>query len=99
MHLIVRRSPMITVAQILFIISAGCQHQDVSSPVAEKTSTAPAQVSPVEPVNEEVPFALEERFELLTRDHFEAFGAESETWSETVEGIVCSGKPRGYLYS
>lgn len=47
----------------------------------------------------EPPFQLEDGFTLLTFADFEAFGAEAGTWEPTLEGMKCTGKPRGYLYS
>ncbi len=47
----------------------------------------------------EAPFQLEDGFTLLTFADFEAFGAEAGTWEPTPEGMKCTGKPRGYLYS
>lgn len=47
----------------------------------------------------ETPFQLEDGFTLLSFSDFEAFGAEATTWEGTADGIKCSGKPRGYLYS
>lgn len=44
-------------------------------------------------------FTLEEGFKLLTLDDFEAFQADSETWSVFGDGIRSTGKPKGYLYS
>ena len=52
-----------------------------------------------EPTRPEPPFQLEEGFTLLSFSDFEAFGADDETWEPTAEGMKCSGKPRGYLYS
>lgn len=47
----------------------------------------------------ETPFALEDGFTQLTLDDFEFFAAESDTWAAKDDGIVCTGKPKGYLYS
>ena len=47
----------------------------------------------------EPPFQLEEGFLLMPFSDFEAFGAEASTWEGTADGIKCTGKPRGYLYS
>lgn len=47
----------------------------------------------------EPPFQLEEGFSQLGFSDFEAFGAEASTWEGTADGIKCTGKPRGYLYS
>ena len=47
----------------------------------------------------DAPFQLESDFRLQTLDDFEQFGADSQTWKSLPEGIACSGKPRGYLYS
>ena len=65
---------------------------------ASPEAVKPAAVLPVDAADSE-PFTLEDGFTLLTRDDFEAFGAETETWTATPEGVRCTGKPRGYLYS
>jgi hypothetical protein len=62
------------------------------SPSAQVVETAEA--SPPE-----TPFDLESDFVSLTLDQFDSFGADAETWKTTSDGIACSGKPRGYLYS
>lgn len=67
-----------------------------SPPRTPATPTPAAEVVAPEP---DTPFTLEEGFRLLTRGDFDAFVAEDGTWAATSEGIACSGKPRGYLYS
>lgn len=59
----------------------------------EKTTSFQAD-EPSEP-----PFQLEDGFTQLAFSDFEAFGAEPGTWEPTPEGMKCTGKPRGYLYS
>lgn len=66
--------------------------------VVTPSAVAPASLLPVDPADAE-PFSIEEGFSLLSRSDFEAFGAEPETWTATNEGIHCTGKPRGYLYT
>ncbi len=63
------------------------------SGMPDKSASADTQ-EPSEP-----PFQLEDGFTLLTFADFEAFGAEAATWEPTPEGMKCTGKPRGYLYS
>ena len=62
-----------------------------SKPASEQT--VPEQSEP------EPPFQLEEGFTPMSFVDFEAFGAETGTWEATAEGLKCTGKPRGYLYS
>lgn len=64
-------------------------------PELSKEETAAAE-TPQEP---DTPFVLEEGFTLLSFGDFEAFQADPETWSATDDGIRCTGKPKGYLYS
>lgn len=85
------------------ILLVGCNGGTTSSPTAPvspamtpSSTLTPAREAVVEP---DTPFTLEEGFRQLTRGDFEAFGAEDGTWSEITDGIACSGKPRGYLYT
>lgn len=57
---------------------------------------AAATEPPQEP---DTSFVLEAGFTLLSFGDFEAFQAEPETWSATDDGLRCTGKPKGYLYS
>jgi hypothetical protein len=80
----------------------GCQAQTPSTPPPAPVNTpALSTTPPIQTPEPELspPFELESDFKLLTRSDFDAFGAEDNTWTETAEGIACSGKPRGYLYS
>lgn len=86
-------------------VIAGCQSRTEAPvrPTAPKPeSGATTGTTPTEPKAQresETPFELEADFALLTFPQFESFAAEPETWKETTEGIACTGKPRGYLYS
>ena len=83
----------------LTINGFGCQNERedlVGSAAPTKNSTNPTLTGTDEPT---APFELEPGFTLLNRDQFEAFGDEPETWKVTPDGIACTGKPRGYLYS
>jgi hypothetical protein len=83
----------------VLLLCGGCHRAD-PQPVEPTPSVASKNALPAaEPSHDESPFELEPRFELLTRDDFEAFAAEPETWVATADGIACTGKPRGYLYS
>lgn len=66
----------------------------VTEQAKPQTTEASSTADPAEP-----PFQLEAGFTLLTLDHFDAFGAEPETWKTSDDGISCTGKPKGYLYS
>lgn len=77
----------------------GCQNQPSPPAGRAESDASPQSSAAIVPPEETTPFVLEPDFVLLTRDDFEAFGAEPETWSATADGITCSGKPRGYLYS
>ena len=85
---------------LLCLLLTGCRGEvpapKTSTPVA--TSAATTSVA-VDAVPAEPPFEPESDFHKLTLDQFDAFGAEPETWKPTDDGIACTGKPRGYLYS
>lgn len=94
---------------LLNLLLIGCQGEVPAPPPAAgdptTTKTAVQQDAPSLP-NPEMkdtvapsPFELESDFRLITLDDFDQFSAEPETWKSTGEGFVCSGKPRGYLYS
>jgi len=71
-----------------------------STPVKpDTTPSAGADSRPPDPTPPEPLFQLETGFTLLKFSDFEAFAAEEDTWEETDEGMICSGKPLGYLYS
>ena len=85
---------------VLFGLALGCQQQKPAPAPALNnsggTSTAAVarEADPAEP-----PFQLEEGFEPLAFADFEAFDAGADTWTATENGLKCSGKPKGYLYS
>jgi hypothetical protein len=70
-----------------------------SSTTDTPAAAAPGTAGPLTEPEPETPFQLEDGFTLLAFSDFEAFGSESETWQVTPEGVKCTGKPRGYLYS
>lgn len=77
-----------------------------SQPLPSKDSKPEPEKSPVSvstPVpaaqQDDPPFQIEKGFTGLTFADFEAFGATEDTWEALDEGIFCSGRPRGYLYS
>ena len=85
---------------VLLTLAVGCR-QEPSAPApalntssGTSTTTVAHEAAIVEP-----PFHLEEGFEQLAFADFEAFRAEADTWAATQEGLKCSGKPKGYLYS
>ena len=85
------------------ILLAGCNGGTTPAPTVPTSSPAmpPSTPTPVQEavVEPDTPFTLEEGFRQLARGDFEAFSAENGTWSEITDGIACSGKPRGYLYT
>lgn len=80
---------------ISFAFVIGCR------PGPPKPEVPAAVAAPIAAVVKEsdTPFELEPGFTLLRRDDFEAFDAGPDTWTATADGIQCSGKPKGYLYS
>lgn len=84
------------------LLLAGCLSGSSTPPAPTTTGSARVPTSsdsPDVPESSEPPFQLEEGFEPLAFADFEAFGAESGTWAATADGLKCSGKPKGYLYS
>lgn len=93
------RLDLFVVGTLACVAAMGCQQSvapPATPPAAETTATPAAAV---EPVVEDTPFELESGFVLLTRDQFDEFDAGPETWKATPDGVTCTGKPRGYLYS
>lgn len=97
------KTPLLASAALALLIG-GCLPTPAEPPTHKTEVTAPAEPAqettplPADPANGE-PFDLEEGFLLLSRDDFDAFGADPDTWSATEEGVRCTGKPRGYLYT
>jgi len=93
-------------------ITAGCIFDDkpipkqVQSPADKSQRAANDDAKPLagettstDETTADPPFQLESGFTALALDQFDAFGAEPETWKPTEDGISCTGKPKGYLYS
>lgn len=88
------------IGMLVLIMACGCQGEVPKSNgtgATKSDATEPAAVFEAEVP--ETPFELESGFQLLSRDDFDAFAAEPETWTATADGVSCTGKPRGYLYS
>ena len=74
-------------------------------PTTPTSNTGPAPTpnavpsEQTEPIEAEVPFAIEDGFRPLTLADFEPFEASPETWTATGDGLLCTGKPKGYLAS
>jgi hypothetical protein len=80
----------------------GCQAEvPVTSSSDPTSATKPAESSPLpSPAAEpETPFELEADFQPLAMTDFDSFDAQPETWQATSDGLTCTGKPKGYLYS
>ena len=100
------RNTTVTSLSILTVILAGCRGEvpvpKTGSTPNASTSTASTETtsaSNTTATSVETPFEIESDFLPLSLDQFDNFGAEPETWMATADGIACSGKPRGYLYS
>jgi hypothetical protein len=95
---------LVLAAAVLAPLASGCTPTTTAPPAAAPPVPPPVKATeettelPADPADGES-FALEEGFTLLTRNDFDAFGAEAGTWTSTPEGVRCSGMPRGYLYS
>lgn len=87
----------------LIAVAVGCNAAAPPSTSPSKTSgpntTAQGSSTTTEAAVAETPFELENGFTLLTLDQFDSFGTDAETWKASNDGIACTGKPRGYLYS
>lgn len=85
---------------VLLALAGGCRQEPPTKATPVTNSNGPPTTAIAhEAVATEPPFHLEEGFEQLAFADFEAFGAEADTWAATDEGLKCSGKPKGYLYS
>ena len=94
------RSRWIGCVGVLLALAGGCrQETPPPAPVLNNSSGTSTTAVAHEAVPAEPPFHLEEGFEPLAFADFEAFGAEADTWAATDDGLKCSGKPKGYLYS
>lgn len=86
----------------ILICSSSC-HEPLDPLPPPSAAPPPRQsVAPLTaqlPVVVEQPFELEEGFRLLSRADFDSFNAEQDTWQVTAEGLLSSGKPKGYLHS
>ena len=91
------RSRLVGLVVVLLALAVGCR-QETPAPAPALNGTSTAAVAHEAAITEP-PFHLEEGFEPLALADFEAFGAETDTWAATDEGLKCSGKPKGYLYS
>jgi Domain of Unknown Function (DUF1080) len=97
---LILRISTVTGLAILLVGLAGCRGE-VPAP---KTGPGPASTAATETIplanpSAEVPFEIESNFLPLTLDQFDPFGADIATWKEIDDTMICSGKPRGYLYS
>lgn len=85
---------------LTLITAIGCQGSvPAPGPVSPAASASADAAAPIANEPPEAPFEIEADFQPITLDQFESFAAEPETWKATADGIACTGKPRGYLYS
>lgn len=87
---------------VLICGSHGCRSEvptQVNPPAQSDSSTSSMDPIVAAPDNSDTPFELETGFSPLTRTDFEEFDDGPDTWKATGDGIVCTGKPKGYLYS
>ena len=106
-----RRDAALTTAALM-LLALGCSAEapvSAPSPAAGVTPT-PADARPAAPAPWSVEtladgeFTLEEGFRRLSLEDFDPFFAKPPqggpaTWSSIHDAIVCTGKPKGYLYS
>lgn len=110
--LVWRRRDAALMTAALMLLALGCSAEapmPAPSPAAGVTPT-PADVRPAAPAPWSVEtladgeFTLEEGFRRLSLEDFDPFFAKPPqggpaTWSSIHDAIVCTGKPKGYLYS
>jgi len=100
-----RTALTIMTVTIMTVVVAGCRSEvpgpKTGSPPNASTSISSTETTSVSTPNgpAEAPFEIESDFLPLSLDQFDTFDAQPTTWSATADGIACSGKPRGYLYS
>ncbi len=106
-----RRDVVLTTAALM-LLALGCSAEPpvpVPSPAASVTPT-PADARPATPTAWSVEslsdgaFTLEEGFRKLSLEDFDPFFAKppqggQATWFSIHDAIVCTGKPKGYLFS
>jgi hypothetical protein len=73
-------------------------HPDASDK-SQATIAAPDDAPETPAGADDADFELEADFTPLSLKDFAAFDAEPETWTATADGLRCTGKPKGYLYS
>ncbi len=110
-HVWRRRDAALTTAALM-LLTLGCSAEapvPAPSPAAGVTPT-PADARPAAPAPWSVEtladgeFTLEDGFRKLSLEDFDPFFAKPPqggpaTWSSIHDAIVCTGKPKGYLYS
>lgn len=80
---------------LIGLLMAGCtsgttnDSENVASPAVEESA-------PAIPTST---FEVEDGFRLLTLAEFAPFPADADSWSEEGGELVCSGSPKGYIYS
>ena len=79
-------------ATVVLLLGGGCTPQ--AGPPASDGKAAPTSAIPTAP-----PTDVEDGFTLLRLADFEAFAGEADTWQDGSGVLVCSGKPKGYVYS
>lgn len=85
---------------LLVLTLTGCRGEvPATSVTPPETGTSATGAATASSEQTEPSFEIEADFSPLTLEQFESFAAEPETWKATADGIACTGKPRGYLYS
>ncbi len=100
------RNSALTGLSILTLVLAGCRGEVpvpktglTRNPSTSTETTETTSVANRSSEETETPYEIESDFVPLSLDQFDAFEAQPETWTATADGIACSGKPKGYLYS
>lgn len=101
-----RPRPLNLLAVLLLLTGCSGSSEPAAPPVEPAGPTAemgtpPAQTEPFVPSLEIEPdsFEIEDGFAPLSLDDFVPFETTEETWQQIEGVIVCSGEPKGYLYS
>lgn len=80
---------------LLIFALFGCSSQPADDPAVPVAPTVESQPSSVAAP----PFEVEDGFRLLTLADFASFPADADSWREEGGDLICTGTPKGYIYS
>lgn len=83
--------PLITAIAVVSLFT-GCSSKPAGDPAVPQ---APGAVSG----DSQSPFVVEDGFRVLTLADFAPFPADADNWREEGSELICTGTPKGYIYS